>query len=287
MAPAPSPATLVPDLSFAGSVGTAVGHRSKDRYKPRFSYQARSPLPHLIVVLVLIGIAVYAIANIDSTAYDQSTDLIETSTGGAVTSAVGEDDDTMVMVAVAAALAGFVAMCVLIGRIGRNARGMVSSFSGWTAAVALPAWHTIVLNQAVTRDVDAYSSRLFTLVACLVLVLVGYCILQGRLFSRLWEAGGFGGERWAALLWIPPAVAWSVLYTSAIFTIVSIGEDGTGSSSWEPTERMALFADGAVLATGLGLIVLLIAVAVAQHSGIAADRAAMHAERTTADQPVI
>lgn len=282
-----SPATLAPDLSFAGSVGTAVGHRSRDRYKPRFSYQSRSPLPHLVVVLVLLGLVVFATVNIDSSALDQSTDVIDTSTGQLAGSGDVGDDDAMVWLGVLAILGTFVAVCVLIGRIGANVRGTVSSFGAWTAAVALPAWHVWLLNRLDVYGVDSYGSLMATYVTCFVLALIGYCILQARLFSRLWEAGGFGGERWSPVLWAPPALGWLTLYASAIFTLVSVGEDGGGTSRWVPTERMGLFTDGAVVGSLLGLLALLIAVSVAQHRGIRADRAALHAERTKADQPIV
>lgn len=283
-APSASPATVGSDLSFASSVGTAVGARNRDRYKPRHSYQARSPLPHLVVLIVLIGIFVAVILTVDSDSFDMSTDAVGTATEGAATDGGANNtglssDEWLVLVGIGAILLAFVSVCVLISRIGRNVRGMVSTFGGWTAFFALPLWHTEPLGRLDPYRYYGFGTLLFVFMLSLLLALVGYGILQARLFHRLWEAGGFAGPRWSALLWAPPAVGWITVYASATFTVLSIGSDGTGSSSWEPTVRMEAFAGVASLVCAVGVFALLVAVSIAQHRGIAADRAAIRAER--------
>lgn len=284
--PTASPATLVPDLSFAGSVGTAVGHRSRDRYKPRFSYQARSPLPHLLVYLCLLLLAVVAMFQVDAANYDRSTTLVEATSAQESRAEADDVDSGWVLAFAGAALVGFVVMCLLVSRIGRNASGLVSGMGAWTAALSLPTWHLVAFAGVDLDQRYTWGSVLARYVFAFLLALVGYCILQARLFRRLWEAGDFSHSAWSALLWGLPAAAWLTLYSAAIYTLAAVGEDGRGTSRWEPTDRMAELTLYATAVAAVLLVLLLIAVAVSQHIGIMRDRAALRAERTSVDPPL-
>lgn len=278
--PIASPATLVPDLSFAGSVGTAVGHRSRDHYTPVYSHNAVSPLPYLAVVLMLVVAAAFYIAgaNGGETVTNRISDPVFIAHAVVMPTFDGADTWTGIHISIALAVATLVAGAALISRLGRNLRVAGSRFGALFVLAALPAWWAVPWALGLEAPVG-YGEILFRNSMVLLFILVQYGLLQAPLFGRLWDAGQLPNRWLSALLWSPPVFFLSMFWGAMLFTFVSVGEDGRGDSSWEPTDRMVDLVNWSWQGTAAGLLLLLMVVSVVQHRQIRVDRAEILAER--------
>ena len=293
--PAPgvaSPATVMPD-----AVLYPEGMRPQEPVvEVRYARTAVTPIPMMVGAVVALGAAAWA--------YDWSAlapgadDPVGSSEWWANITAVllpGEDlrlasySQFRMWLALSFLVLAALVVALWIGRIGRNLRPSHAPFGSLLPLLAFPAWWMLPLTLGTTNNFDR--SRADLLVRYLVafgLLFTQFLILRWPLLNRIWRAGRLRYDVASVVLWLPMMIPWAMILLSSAFTYLAIGNDGViADSAWVTTPAMFDWARNLTRATSVGVLVLLVVVTVAQHLGIAEDRADEQARRAAveANQP--
>lgn len=288
-APAPaSPPNAPPGVRSPAAVTLDASPDDDELYHPRYSRNSGTALPYLVVAFVLMGAAWWGMRW--STLKPGAPDPVRTSEWWTNITAVllpGEDirfasySQSRMWIALSLLLLAAAAVMAWIGRIGTNLRTNQQPFGSVLPAITFPAWWILPISIGITTDSDR--SRQDLLVRFLLAfgaLFAQFLLLRWPLLNRIWRAGRLPYDLASIVLWLPMMVAWSMYLCSTIFTLLAIGEDGSyADSAWRPTPAMVDWARYLTRATGVGILVLLVVVTIAQHIGLAKDRVAADASR--------
>jgi hypothetical protein len=165
-----------------------------------------------------------------------------------------------------------VSLVVWIRRIGQNAKADSGYFGAVLAVAGLFGWWTLPFY--IGHERPEYGEIRFRLALAALLVLIQAIFARWAFTHKIWRAGNLPFEPIAYLLWIPQMVATFWFAGATAFTMFAVGKHGDKHSSWRPTEAMARLWQWSTRGTALAVAILLVAVTVVQHIGIAADKAA-------------
>jgi hypothetical protein len=257
-----------------------------DRPEPRFSRFGRSPLPTMAVAAgsALVALGAFRWMEDGPVTGDSAPPARVVRTFWVVL-AQAEDvvpgsHGARSWVAMAVALVAAVAVLAWIRRVGQNSRHEAEQFGALLPLVALPQWFWLPLVLPDGNPTDRSDTLLrysFTLLFMLAQVGVARSVFA----NRLWKAGRLRWESFAALLWVPMLLAYGWLLGAWCYTLVEIGDDGRGRSSWRPTELHEDLATWAGRLSYVGILVVLVVASIRQHVGLQRDRrddAAFHEE---------
>lgn len=254
-----------------------------DRQQPVSTYlhQAGSPLPYLAASIVSLASAWVMFSWNQGLEQARSPgNLWSYSTAVLLPyeALPGSNDVWSNRLTLAVAVGAALILLLWIGRIGRNVRGPGFGFS--LGLLALPAWFTLPLTIGLENEIDrGYGVFILRTALALMLLIGQYALLRATLLRRVWSASQLPRPGVATLLWLPALVPQAMFLGSGLFTLLAVGEDGSGRSGWTPTSTMVEVGRWADRASGVAILMLLVVVSVRQHEGIAADRAADAAYR--------
>ena len=273
-----SPSSVLSSAPTPQGIGETT--RAEDLFTARYNRNGTTPIPFAIVALVGIVATWWALGWAEIT--PEATDPVRVSEWWINVFAVllpsedvgvGAYSSSRLVITLVIAVATALACALWIGRIGGNVRTGLSPFGTLLPILAFPAWWMLPITLGLNND--SRPSR----ADFIIRLLVGFAILFAQFLlarwpalNRIWRAGQLPYDMASIVLWLPNLIPWSMLYLSTAWTVFQLGEDGTGSSSWEPTQTMEDWANWTTRLSALGILALLLVVSVVQHLGMRQDR---------------
>lgn len=251
-------------------------------FEDRYARNGVSPLPHMVVALVLVVAAgaVLRWARWDSSAPGRPH-TSEWWTNITALLAPGEDLGTYaysagrMWIALALLIVAALAVAVWIGRIGANLRQGHSPFGSFLPIATFPAWWLLpVTINATASETRSRADLLTRFLVALALLIAQFMLLRWPLLNRIWRAGRLPYDLASIVLWLPMMIPWAMLFSSTSWTLIQAGDHGALSdSSWQPTPAMSDWALWLTRASGVAIVALLVVVSARQHTGLAQDKA--------------
>ena len=277
----PSTVTQQPPTHFIGSTTDATPGSSEVLFSARYSRNGTTPIAYMIVAFAAMAAAWWAIDWSAVTA--EATEPVRSSEWWtSITSVLlpGEDlrlvsfSQFRMWVAIALLVLAAGSVAVWIGRIGGNVRPSHAPFGVFVPLIALPAWWLLPLTSGATSDpTRSRSDLLLRYLVAFGILFTQFLLLRWPALNRIWRAGHLRYDLASIVLWLPMMIPWMVLFASNAFTYLAIGDDGAiADSAWRPTSAMLDWARNVTRASSIGIVILLVAVSVAQHLGMAKDR---------------
>ena len=240
---------LMPDLGARRADRPLSMGDERERPNATYLYQARSPLLYLAAGIVALGGVSIMLSWISGFERDRSpgnlwfyTFSLLAPLEDLASSRDAWSNRAVVAVAIAAALI----LLIWVGRIGRNVRSF--GFGFFLGLAALPAWYMLPMIIGQEQGLErSYGVFIMRTAFALVILVAQYGLVRATLLRRMWAAGGLPEPAVSTVLWLPALIPLAMLFGSTLFTLIAVGEDRTGTSSWVPTDTMR---DAAVHHTG-------------------------------------
>lgn len=277
----PAAVTQQPPTHFLAYTTNATPGSSEELFAARFSRNGITPIPFMVVAFAGMAAAWWALDWSKITA--EATDPVRSSEWWTnITSVLlpGEDlragsfSDVRMWVALGLLMLAAGLLALWIGRIGTNVRTGHAPFGTFLPLLAFPAWWLLPLTIGATSDpTRSRSDQLLRYLVAFAILFAQFLLVRWPTLNRIWRAGHLRYDLASIILWLPMMIPWMLLFASNAFTYLAIGDDGTfADSSWRPTETMLDWARNTTRVTGIGILLLLVVVSVAQHLGMAKDR---------------
>lgn len=282
----PSPEPAASPANFNGATDP-TGLRD-EMYHPRYSLNAHSAVPYMIVTIALGAAAWWAMIWSEPTR--SAPDPVRSSEWWTNVNAVllpaeeiryASYSASRMWITIGLLIVTAIAVAVWIGRIGTNLRTVDQPFGSFLPILTFPAWWLLPISIGLTGGAPRSRGDVMLRFLTAAGILIVQCLLlRWPTLNRLWRAGRLPYDMASVLLWLPMMIPWLMIFGSNVFSVLTVGEDESlRESSWQPTETMADWARAGTRVTSVAILGLLIVVTIVQHLALSRDRAAIRASK--------